>query len=114
MKLWSKNNTETSEQIEKFTVGRDNEFDSLLAEHDVTGTIAHVTMLQQAGLMDAKEAELALNGLKQISAEIKAGTFTIEEGVEDIHSQVELLLTRRIGEAGKKSIAEEAATTRLL
>ena len=60
MKLWSKDNTETSEQIEKFTVGRDNEFDSLLAEHDVTGTIAHVTMLQQAGLMEAKEAELAL------------------------------------------------------
>ena len=102
MKLWSKNNTETSEQIEKFTVGRDNEFDALLAEHDVTGTIAHVSMLQQAGLMDASEAELALNGLKKILEEIKAGAFAIEEGVEDIHSQVELLLTRRIGEAGKK------------
>ena len=102
MKLWSKDNTETSEQIEKFTVGRDNEFDSLLAEHDVTGTIAHVTMLQQAGLMEAKEAELALNGLKQILEEIKTNAFSIEEGVEDIHSQVELLLTRRIGDAGKK------------
>lgn len=102
MKLWSKDNTETSGQIEKFTVGRDNEFDTLLAEHDVTGTIAHVTMLLQAGLMDAKEAELALNGLKQILEEIKGNTFRIEEGVEDIHSQVELLLTRRIGDAGKK------------
>jgi argininosuccinate lyase len=102
MKLWSKNNTETSEQIEKFTVGRDNEFDTLLAEHDVTGTIAHVSMLKQAGLMDAGEAELAVNGLKKILEEIKTGTFAIEEGVEDIHSQVELLLTRRIGEAGKK------------
>jgi len=102
MKLWSKGNTETSEQIEKFTVGRDNEFDTLLAEHDVTGTIAHVSMLQQAGLMDAKEAELALNGLKQILEEIRTNTFRIEEGVEDIHSQVELLLTRRIGDAGKK------------
>jgi len=102
MKLWSKDNTETSEQIEKFTVGRDNEFDTLLAEHDVTGTIAHVSMLQQAGLMDAKEAELALNGLKQILEEIRINTFSIEEGVEDIHSQVELLLTRRIGDAGKK------------
>ena len=102
MKLWSKNNTETSEQIEKFTVGRDNEFDVLLAEHDVTGTIAHVSMLQQAGLMDAKEAELALNGLKQILEEIRTNVFLIEDGVEDIHSQVELLLTRRIGDAGKK------------
>jgi argininosuccinate lyase len=102
MKLWSKNNTETSEKIEKFTVGRDNEFDTLLAEHDVTGTIAHVSMLKQAGLMDAGEAELAVNGLKKILEEIKTGAFAIEEGVEDIHSQVELLLTRRIGEAGKK------------
>jgi argininosuccinate lyase len=102
MKLWSKDNTETSEQIEKFTVGRDNEFDTLLAEHDVTGTIAHVSMLQQAGLMDAKEAELALNGLRQILQEIRIKSFAIEEGVEDIHSQVELLLTRRIGDAGKK------------
>jgi argininosuccinate lyase len=102
MKLWSKGKTETSEQIEKFTVGRDNEFDTLLAEHDVSGTIAHVSMLQQAGLMDAKEAELALNGLKHILEEIRTNTFRIEEGVEDIHSQVELLLTRRIGDAGKK------------
>jgi argininosuccinate lyase len=102
MKLWSKENTETSGQIEKFTVGRDNEFDSLLAAHDVTGTIAHVTMLREAGLMNAKDAEAALNGLKQILEEIKNNSFSIEEGVEDIHSQVELLLTRRIGEAGKK------------
>jgi argininosuccinate lyase len=102
MKLWSKNNTETSEQIEKFTIGRDNDFDQLLAEHDVRGTIAHVSMLEQAGLMDAKEAGAALNGLKQILEEIRNNAFTIEQGVEDIHSQVELLLTRRIGDAGKK------------
>lgn len=102
MKLWSKENTTTSQQIEKFTVGRDNEFDMLLAEHDVTGTIAHVTMLQQTGLMEAAEAGKALNGLKDILSEIKEGKFKIEEGIEDIHSQVELLLTRRIGEAGKK------------
>jgi len=102
MKLWSKENTNTSQQIEKFTVGRDNEFDMLLAEHDVTGTIAHVSMLQQAGLMDGAEANLALDGLNVILQEIKNGQFGIEEGIEDIHSQVELLLTRRIGEAGKK------------
>lgn len=102
MKLWSKENTNTSQQIENFTVGRDNEFDLLLAEHDVTGTIAHVTMLQQTGLMDVAEADQALSGLKEILDEVRNGSFSIEEGVEDIHSQVELLLTRRIGEAGKK------------
>lgn len=102
MKLWSKEHTETSDQIEKFTVGRDNEFDILLAEHDVTGTIAHVTMLQQAGLMSAEDADAALKGLRQILEEIRSDKFVIEDGVEDIHSQVELLLTRRIGEAGKK------------
>jgi argininosuccinate lyase len=102
MKLWSKENTSTSKQIEAFTVGRDNEFDMLLASHDVTGTIAHVTMLQEAGLMDKTEAESALKGLAEIQKEIEAGAFRIEEGIEDIHSQVELLLTRRIGEAGKK------------
>jgi argininosuccinate lyase len=102
MKLWSKENTNTSQQIEKFTVGRDNEFDILLAEHDVTGTIAHVTMLQETGLMDAAEGKQALDGLNIILQEIRKGEFAIEEGVEDIHSQVEMLLTRRIGEAGKK------------
>lgn len=102
MKLWSKQNTNTSQQIEKFTVGRDNEFDILLAEHDVTGTMAHVTMLQQVGLMDEADAKQALGGLNDILDEIKKGEFAIEEGVEDIHSQVELLLTRRIGDAGKK------------
>lgn len=102
MKLWSKENTSTSQQIEKFTVGRDNEFDILLAEHDVTGTIAHVKMLQQTGLMDTAEAEKALNGLQEIQDEIRDGKFSIEPGIEDIHSQVELLLTRRIGEAGKR------------
>ncbi|MEP7258724.1 MAG: argininosuccinate lyase [Flavitalea sp.] len=102
MKLWSKQNTNTSQAIEKFTVGRDNEFDSLLAEHDVTGTIAHVSMLGEVGLMDKQEAKLALDGLSIILQEIRNGSFIIEEGVEDIHSQVELTLTRRIGEAGKK------------
>src|SRR5690606_26909528 len=102
MKLWSKEHTATLQQIETFTVGRDNEFDLLLAAHDVTGTIAHVKMLRQVGLMEPGEADLALKGLEDILGEIRNGSFTIEEGVEDIHSQVEILLTRRIGEAGKK------------
>lgn len=102
MKLWSKQNTSTSEQIEKFTVGRDKEFDILLAKYDVEGSIAHVTMLGEVGLMDKAEAELAVKGLQQIQLEILEGKFVIEEGVEDVHSQVEMLLTERIGDAGKK------------
>lgn len=101
MKLWSKENTSTSQLIESFTVGRDNEFDLLMATHDVVGTIAHVTMLRENGLMNEEEAKLAIKGLNEILKEIESGSFVIEDGIEDIHSQVELLLTRRIGEAGK-------------
>jgi argininosuccinate lyase len=102
MKLWSKQNTQTSALVEKFTVGRDREFDLLLARHDVEGSIAHVTMLGETGLMSADESALAVKGLKEILAEISAGNFSIEEGIEDVHSQVEFMLTQRIGEAGKK------------
>lgn len=102
MKLWSKENTSTSHQIENFTIGRDNEFDLLLAEHDVTGTIAHVTMLCETGLIDKQDADRAVEGLKVILEDIRNGKFVIEEGVEDIHSQVELMLTNSIGDAGKK------------
>lgn len=102
MKLWQKEGTTVSELVEKFTVGRDKEFDLLLAKYDVQGSIAHVRMLGEVGLMSAGEAETAIEGLQQIAAEITAGEFMIEEGVEDVHSQVELMLTRRIGEAGKK------------
>ena len=102
MKLWSKQNTQTSALVEKFTVGRDREFDLLLARHDVEGSIAHVTMLGETGLMSADESALAVKGLKEILAEISAGNFSIEEGIEDVHSQVEFLLTQHIGEAGKK------------
>ncbi|HLA51867.1 MAG TPA: hypothetical protein VK618_01095, partial [Flavitalea sp.] len=93
MKLWSKDNTVSSGQIENFTVGRDKEFDLLLAEHDVTGTIAHVTMLKAVGLMPAAEADSAVAELKNIQTEISIGDFAIEEGIEDIHSQIELMLT---------------------
>jgi argininosuccinate lyase len=101
MKLWNKDNTSVSEQIERFTVGRDREFDLLLAKYDVMGSIAHVTMLGETGLMKKEDAELAVNGLKGILLEIEEGKFKIEEDVEDVHSQVEILLTQRIGEAGK-------------
>lgn len=101
MKLWNKDNTSVSEQIERFTIGRDREFDLLLAKYDVMGSIAHVTMLGETGLMKQEDAELAVNGLKGILLEIEEGKFKIEEDVEDVHSQVEILLTQRIGEAGK-------------
>lgn len=101
MKLWQKESTSVSEQIERFTVGRDKEFDILLAPFDVQGSIAHVTMLGEVGLMSKEEADKAVAGLEVIQQEIKEGKFRIEEHVEDVHSQVEMLLTQRIGEAGK-------------
>ncbi|MBO9563750.1 MAG: argininosuccinate lyase [Niastella sp.] len=101
MKLWQKENTAVSAQIEKFTVGRDKEFDILLAKYDVEGSIAHVTMLGEVGLMSKEDAAKAVKGLQTIQQEIAEGKFIIEDGVEDVHSQVELLLTQRIGEAGK-------------
>ena len=102
MKLWQKDNASTNELIEKFTVGRDKEFDLLLARYDVQGSIAHVKMLQQVGLMTPAEGALAVKSLEEILEEIDQQKFTIEEGIEDVHSQVEYLLTQRIGEAGKK------------
>src|SRR4030095_2865632 len=102
MKLWQKTNTSISEIVEKFTIGRDKDFDLMLAKYDVIGSIAHVKMLGDTGLMTKKEAEVAIAALEEIQQEIENSTFKIEEGVEDIHSQIELMLTKRIGEAGKK------------
>jgi argininosuccinate lyase len=102
MKLWQKENNTTSEWIEKFTVGKDNELDIVLAEFDVLGSLAHTEMLESIGLITKEELILIHTELKKILQEIKLGQFKIEEGVEDIHSQIELMLTQRIGEAGKK------------
>jgi len=102
MKLWSKQNTATHALVETFTVGRDREFDLLLAEHDVIGSLAHTQMLEKVGLLSAEERVEIHRELKQILADIRAGNFQTEPDVEDVHSQVELLLTRRIGETGKK------------
>lgn len=102
MKLWQKESTSVSALVEKFTVGRDKEFDILLAKHDVLGSIAHVTMLGEVGLMLKEEADIAVAALNEILKEIEAGQFTIHNEVEDVHSQVELLLTQRIGDIGKK------------
>jgi argininosuccinate lyase len=102
MKLWQKENTSVSELIEKFTVGRDKEFDLLLAKYDIQGSIAHVTMLAEVGLMEKEEVEKAVKELKNIATEIENNQFKIEDNVEDVHSQVEFLLTQRIGDIGKK------------
>ncbi|TLV00289.1 argininosuccinate lyase [Dyadobacter luticola] len=102
MKLWQKENTITSEKIEKFTVGKDREMDLHLAEFDVLGNLAHATMLETIGLLTAEDLTALKAELKVIYAEIEKGEFVIEDGVEDVHSQVELLLTRKLGDTGKK------------
>jgi argininosuccinate lyase len=102
MKLWQKENKNTSQLIEKFTIGKDNELDLVLAEFDVIGSIAHTQMLNSIGLISVEELTLIHKELTNILSEIKAGNFKIEDGVEDIHSQIELMLTNKIGEAGKK------------
>ncbi|MCS7019723.1 MAG: argininosuccinate lyase [Cytophagales bacterium] len=101
MKLWQKN-FDIHEKIERFTTGRDRETDLLLARYDVLGSLAHVRMLQSVGLLTEAELQTLEQGLKQIYREIENGQFKIEEGVEDVHSQVEWLLTERLGEVGKK------------
>lgn len=100
-KLWQKT-TNVNELVESFTVGRDTEFDAQMAAFDVLGSLAHTRMLQSIDLMSAEDLDLVQRELKNIYADIQKGNFTIEAGVEDVHSQVELLLTQRIGNAGKK------------
>lgn len=101
MKLWSKDKTSTAAQIEQFTVGRDREFDILMARFDVEGSIAHVTMLGEEGMMPKEEADQAVIALKKILTAIEAGHFSIDADAEDIHSQIEFMLTQSIGDAGK-------------
>jgi argininosuccinate lyase len=101
MKLWQKDKTSLKE-VEKFTVGRDQEMDMFLAPFDVLGSIAHITMLESIGLLEKSELQLLTAALKKIYARIESGDFKVEDGVEDIHSQVELELTRQLGDVGKK------------
>jgi argininosuccinate lyase len=101
-KLWSKENTSTSALIEAFTVGRDKDFDVLLAEYDVLGSLAHTEMLESVGLLTKDELTLIHRELNNILDEIRGGSFQIGKDTEDVHSQVEGMLTQRIGEAGKK------------
>ena len=99
--LWNKG-FEPNQMIENFTVGRDRELDLRLARYDVQGSIAHVKMLQSIGLLTSDELAVLVPALEEIAAQIERGEFTIEDGVEDVHSQVEFILTKRLGDIGKK------------
>ncbi|GAB6011108.1 argininosuccinate lyase [Viscerimonas tarda] len=101
MKLWEKN-IQVNKDIEKFTVGRDREMDIYLAKHDVLGSMAHIIMLESIGLLTKDELKLLYAELQAIYKLVVEGRFVIEEGIEDVHSQVELLLTRKLGDVGKK------------
>ena len=100
-KLWEKS-VQVNEEIDRFTVGRDRELDLYLAKHDVLGSMAHITMLESIGLLTADELQVLLKELKNIYASAERGEFVIEDGIEDVHSQVELMLTRKLGDIGKK------------
>lgn len=102
MKLWSKANTSTTAAVDKFTVGRDKEFDQMLAPFDVLGSIAHTKMLATVGLLTDSESQQLVKALQKIHAKVIAPDFIIPEGVEDIHSYVEFLLTAELGDTGKK------------
>ena len=101
MKLWEKN-FEINKEIERFTVGRDREMDMYLAKYDVLGSMAHITMLESIGLLEKDELTQLLAELKNIYRSCEQGEFVIEDDVEDVHSQVEILLTRKLGDMGKK------------
>lgn len=100
-KLWEKN-FEVNREIERFTVGRDREMDLYLAKYDVLGSMAHITMLESIGLLAKEELEPLLAELRNIYRVCERGEFRIEDGVEDVHSQVELMLTEKLGDMGKK------------
>ncbi len=101
MKLWDKG-TAVNSLIENFTVGKDREMDLFLAKYDVLGSMAHAIMLESIDLLSAEELKSLLSGLREIFGVIESGAFKIEPGVEDVHSQVEMLLTEKLGDTGKK------------
>ncbi|MBR1678704.1 MAG: argininosuccinate lyase [Bacteroidales bacterium] len=101
MKLWEKG-FDNAPEIDRFTVGKDRELDLMLTPYDIQGTMAHITMLQEVGLLEKSELDLLMPVLEQLHQEAEEGHFRIEDDIEDVHSQVELELTRRLGDVGKK------------
>lgn len=112
-KLWEKN-FEVNKEIERFTVGRDRELDMYLAKYDVLGSMAHITMLESIGLLQSDELAALLAELKQIYRTCEESQFVIEDGVEDVHSEVELMLTRKLGDMGKKIHAGRSRNDQVL
>ena len=110
-KLWEKN-VQVDQEVDTFTVGKDREMDLYLAKYDVLGSMAHITMLESIGLLTKEELTILLAELKNIYAVADCGRFVIEEGVEDVHSQVELMLTRSLGDTGKKIHSDVHVTTK--
>ena len=113
MKLWEKD-YQVNAEIERFTVGRDREMDLYLAPYDVLGSMAHVIMLESIGLIGKDELPLLLRELRDIYQQAQRGEFVIEDGIEDVHSQVELMLTRRLGDMGKKIHAGRSRNDQVL
>ncbi|MBR7028646.1 MAG: argininosuccinate lyase [Bacteroidaceae bacterium] len=113
MKLWDKG-FEPDKLVEQFTVGQDRALDLALAPYDVEGSMAHIRMLKTIGLLTEDELCILLDGLKQIQKEIADGRFEIEEGIEDVHSEVEKLLTERLGSVGKKIHAGRSRNDQVL
>lgn len=101
MKIWQKN-TDVNTFVDSFTVGNDRKLDLQLAAADILGSLAHTRMLHHVGLLNSSDLAAVQKGLRELYNELEAGTFIIEDGIEDVHSQVELLLTQRVGDAGKK------------
>ncbi len=113
-KLWQKENQVTDAIIEQFTIGNDPVYDLQLARYDVMGSLAHITMLEHVGLLPAEELEPLCVELKNILATVEDGTFVIEEGMEDVHSQIEFLLTKKLGDLGKKIHAGRSRNDQVL
>ena len=113
-KLWQKENQKTDAIIEQFTIGNDPVYDLQLARYDVMGSIAHITMLEHVGLLPTEELEPLCLELKNILDTIEDGTFVIEEGMEDVHSQIEFLLTKKLGDLGKKIHAGRSRNDQVL
>jgi argininosuccinate lyase len=113
-KLWQKENQVTDAIIEQFTIGNDPVYDLQLARYDVMGSLAHITMLEHVGLLPAEELEPLCVELKNILATVEDGTFVIEEGMEDVHSQIEYLLTKKLGDLGKKIHAGRSRNDQVL
>ena len=113
-KLWQKENQVTDAIIEQFTIGNDPVYDLQLARYDVMGSLAHITMLEHVGLLSSEELEPLCVELKNILDTIEDGTFVIEEGMEDVHSQIEYLLTKKLGDLGKKIHAGRSRNDQVL